>query len=265
MKRTGIITVFLALFLISGCTKAVKSISLDKVDLTVEHGNTFVLTAAIAPDDAGDKTVTWSVGTENVSAVTNENTLQKEFLASKVGRAGVKVVSANGLEAGCSVIVTENAEDKATRKAAEAEAKAAREQAAAEAKAAKEKADAEEKAAAEQKAAEAAEKERNKYNTGITYEQLSRTPDKYEGEYVKFRGKVIQVLEGDTEIQLRVAVNSNYDTILFVEYSPSIVSSRILEDDVVTLYGKSLGTITYKSTNGGPITIPAVLVDKFDQ
>ena len=44
------------------------------------------------------------------------------------------------------------------------------------------------------KAEEKAEKE--KYNTGITYNQLNRNPDDYVGEYVKFSGEVIQVSEG---------------------------------------------------------------------
>ena len=44
-----------------------------------------------------------------------------------------------------------------------------------------------------------------------------------------------------------------------------IVSSRVLEDDYITIYGTSVGTITYQSTMGGNITIPAAIVDKIDQ
>lgn len=127
-------------------------------------------------------------------------------------------------------------------------------------------AEAESKAAAEseaQAAAEAAAKAG--YETGITYDQLARTPDDYEGKLVKFNGKVVQVINGDDEIQIRLAVNSNYDTILYCGYDPDIVSSRILEDDIITIYGTSMGLISYQSTMGGTITIPAVYVDKIDQ
>lgn len=41
-----------------------------------------------------------------------------------------------------------------------------------------------------------------------------------------------------------------YDTVLLGEYPSSIVSSRVLEDDHITIYGTSVGTISYKSTMG---------------
>lgn len=156
-----------------------------------------------------------------------------------------------------------------------AEEKAAAEQAAAE-KAAAEKAAAEkvaaEKAAAEQAAAEKAaaekaakeEEERIGYETGITYDQLARTPDEFKGKKAKFTGKVLQVMEGQGETQLRVAVSGNYDKVLYVAYKSDIINSRVLENDKVTIKGKSAGIYTYKSTMGGEISIPAMLVEKID-
>ncbi len=136
---------------------------------------------------------------------------------------------------------------------------------AAQEKEAAEKKKAEEEAAkkAEEEAAKQAEEEElaRGYETGITYDQLARTPDDYVGEKVKFSGKVVQVMEGTDEIQLRLAVNDNYDQIIYLAYSPEIVEQRVLEDDYLTIYGHSFSTITYESTLGGNITIPAVLVD----
>jgi len=85
------------------------------------------------------------------------------------------------------------------------------------------------------------------------------------GKKVKFYGKVIQVIEGSSDIQIRLAVDDNYDTILFGQYSSDIVSSRVLEDDYITIYGTSVGTISYESTMGGTITIPGVYIEKIDQ
>lgn len=116
----------------------------------------------------------------------------------------------------------------------------------------------------EQKAAEEAEKAKG-YETGITYSQLARTPDDFKGKKVKFSGKVVQIIEGDSTIQMRLAVGGDYDTILFGKYSSSIVSSRVLEDDYITIYGTSVGTISYQSTMGGTITIPGVSIEKIDQ
>ena len=143
---------------------------------------------------------------------------------------------------------------------AEAEA---RKVAAEQEKAAAEQAEAQKKA--EEEAKKQAEKEKKGYDTGITYDNLARNPDDYKGEKVKFKGKVVQVIEGDSENQIRLAVNSDYDTILYCGYDPSIVSSRVLEDDIITVYGYSVGTISYQSTLGGNITIPGFYVEKIDQ
>ncbi len=151
------------------------------------------------------------------------------------------------------------------RLAKEAEAKAAEEKRIAEEKA-KAEAEAAAKAQAEAEAKAKAEAEAKiGYETGITYNQLARTPDDYIFEKVKFKGKVVQVMEGDGITQVRIAVNDNYDTILFGEYDSSVVSSRILEDDKITIYGISTGLITYQSTMGGNISIPGVSIEKIDQ
>lgn len=144
----------------------------------------------------------------------------------------------------------ENAKEEAERIAAE--------------KKAKEEAD--KKAAEEEEARKRAEAEEKKgYDTGITYDQIARNPDNYEGDKIKFRGKVLQVMEGDGETQIRIAVNNNYDTVLYGSFDASIVDSRILEDDVITVMGLSAGLLTYESTMGGQITIPSMLIFQIDQ
>lgn len=119
------------------------------------------------------------------------------------------------------------------------------------------------KKVAEEKAAKEAE-EAVAYDTGITYDQLARTPDNYNGKKAKFTGKVIQVMEQDGETDLRIAVDGNYDTILLVAYDPKIISSRILEKDSITVKGVSNGIYTYDSTIGGKISVPLLLVDKIE-
>lgn len=153
------------------------------------------------------------------------------------------------------------------RKEEEAKAKKAAEEAAAKAKAdaeAKAKADAEAEAAAKEQA-EAEEKERIGYDTGITYDQLARTPDDFIFEKVKFRGTVVQVMEGDGITQIRLAVNDDYDTILFGEFDSTVVDSRILEDDTITIRGLSSGLMTYESTMGGSISIPGISIEQIKQ
>lgn len=151
------------------------------------------------------------------------------------------------------------------RERKEAEEKEKQEAEAAVAKKKKKEEEKKELAAEEEKKRKAEEKEKKGYETGVTFEQLARTPGDYELEKVKFRGKVLQVMEADDSVQLRIAVDDDYDKVLFVEYDSDIIDSRVLEDDKITVMGISMGLLTYESTMGGNITIPALAVDKIEQ
>ena len=110
------------------------------------------------------------------------------------------------------------------------------------------------------------QKEKQGYNTGITYSQLARTPGEYEGEKVKFSGKVLQFSEGWLNDVVRLAVDGNYDNVLYLTVPKSITEDeRILEDDYITIYGVSEGIETYTTVMGASISIPSVSVDKVDR
>lgn len=100
------------------------------------------------------------------------------------------------------------------------------------------------------------------YNTGITYDQLARQPDKYEGEKATFSGEVLQVMEEDETTVIRLAVDKNYDTVMMLGIPKNLkLESRILEKDYITVRGTSKGIITYESSLSGNITVPALLVE----
>lgn len=101
------------------------------------------------------------------------------------------------------------------------------------------------------------------YNPQITYNNLARTPDKYEYERITFQGKVIQVIEDDTndQTQIRLATNDNSDKVMYVVIPREKLKERLLEDDHIRFYGVSAGLISYKSTMGGKITIPSALAE----
>ncbi|WP_144481813.1 hypothetical protein [Bacillus pumilus] len=110
----------------------------------------------------------------------------------------------------------------------------------------------------------AEEQEKKGYDTGITYDQLARTPEKYKGKKVKFKGEVVQVMEGDGTTEIRVAVDEYYNDIVYGAYQADLVKSRVLEGDVITFMGTSEGVITYESTTDGNITIPSVNIEKIE-
>ena len=100
------------------------------------------------------------------------------------------------------------------------------------------------------------------YDKNVTYDQLVRTPDDYIGKKIKVYGKVIQVVESKKEVNLRVAINNNPNTILLAVYNPSISKVRILENDLVNISGTSGGIYTYEAKLGGTISIPSMLLDR---
>ncbi|MEK4508240.1 zinc ribbon domain-containing protein [Paenibacillus sp. FSL K6-2524] len=93
------------------------------------------------------------------------------------------------------------------------------------------------------------------------YKELARNPKEYLDKKLVFVGQVVQVMESGNKAQYRINVTSNefgYEDTIYVFYKRDKDESRILEDDIVTIWGESKGLITYEATIGGNITIPQV-------
>lgn len=92
----------------------------------------------------------------------------------------------------------------------------------------------------------------------ISFDDLMRNSEQYKGTGVKLSGEVLQVLDGDGEYQLRVAVTPTdfgfYEDPVLVHYT----GPRVLEDDVVTVRGTFIGLMTYEAIFGNPITLPEI-------
>lgn len=99
----------------------------------------------------------------------------------------------------------------------------------------------------------------------IGYDDLARTPGEYEGEYVKFRGKVVQVCyEAESLLYYstyRVATSGSYDDVIYIKVDNYGSGTRILEDDWITIYGKFDGLYTYETVMGASRTIPCIIVE----
>ena len=101
----------------------------------------------------------------------------------------------------------------------------------------------------------------------IAFEDLARNPDNYENELFVFTGEVIQVLEEDGEVNLRVNVTPVYfmdeisfyqDTVFFFIHTEE-GADRILEGDIVTIWGQCKGLYTYESIFGSEISLPLIM------
>ena len=92
----------------------------------------------------------------------------------------------------------------------------------------------------------------------ITYDEIARDPKALENEYVAFTGEVIQN-SGNTDYRINITKNSySYSNTVYVYYELPEDAPRFLEDDIITVYGKSLGFYTYTSILNQEITLPLV-------
>ena len=102
----------------------------------------------------------------------------------------------------------------------------------------------------------------------ISYKDLARNPGNYEGEYVKFSGKIVQVCYEAESIfyysSYRLATYGGYDNVVYIKVDNYGSGSRILEDDWITIYGKFDGLYTYETVMGSSVTIPCVVVEYFE-
>ena len=102
-----------------------------------------------------------------------------------------------------------------------------------------------------------------------TYKEIARNPDKVKNERAKLKGKVVQVLESGNTVELRVNITPKgygyYDDTVYVYYyRMDETEDRILEDDIVTVYGRLNGLKTYTSVLKSEITLPEIVAEYID-
>lgn len=113
-----------------------------------------------------------------------------------------------------------------------------------------------------------AEQEEKNYKDSckkITFEELARNPEKVKGTKVRLTGEVVQVSENNISIGMRVNITENeygwYEDTVYIIYYPEDGEDKILEDDIITIYGTAEGEYSYTSVMGAYITIPKILAE----
>lgn len=94
----------------------------------------------------------------------------------------------------------------------------------------------------------------------LTYEQLFRYNEKYIGEYVVLKGKVVQLIDDGKAFRLA----TRYDSVLQTYWEDDVYVSgysgeRLMEDDIVRVYGQVKGLFSYITVLGAKRTIPWVV------
>ena len=95
----------------------------------------------------------------------------------------------------------------------------------------------------------------------IPYKDIERNPNNYVGQYAVFEGRVVQVAEEGSDVTLRVDTKKGkyglWDDTIYVDYKRHDANeSRILEGDMVKMYGIVQGLKTYIAIFGNSVSIP---------
>ena len=105
---------------------------------------------------------------------------------------------------------------------------------------------------------------KQKCNT-YTYKEIFRNSDKYKGKFAKFTGEVIQVQVSGDYYSIRLNVTKDqygyYDDTMMVYIPTRYFDGRILEDDIIEVYGELTGLETYTAVLGQEVTIPQMLAE----
>lgn len=120
-----------------------------------------------------------------------------------------------------------------------------------------------------------AEAEFKKECNTYTYKEIARNPKNYEGKKAQFEGQVIQVIENNDDVIMRVDITKEknefaengylYSDTVYVEYTrKSSDESRILEDDIIMMYGTLNGLKSYDTIFGSNETIPYLKAEYVD-
>ncbi len=95
--------------------------------------------------------------------------------------------------------------------------------------------------------------------TKANYMELNRNPERYIRDCFSFDGKVQQVTEKENgAVGYRIAAGEAEHDVIYVNYARGEGEGRILENDMVTVYGMSEGLFTYDGTSGETITVPSM-------
>ncbi|MFC7678367.1 hypothetical protein [Paenibacillus sp. GCM10028914] len=92
----------------------------------------------------------------------------------------------------------------------------------------------------------------------IRFAELDKNPDKYYGEFVKYQGEILQIIEDETSTVIRLAVTKDsygydFNDVVYITYKGT---TPFVKEDIVTVYGTIQGSYTYESQAGHQITLP---------
>lgn len=106
--------------------------------------------------------------------------------------------------------------------------------------------------------------DKEKYNTGITYNDLESDPTGNKGKYVKFSGKVLQVVGSSGIINYRMAIDGNKDQVVLVRMQRSkLTNGTVFEGDTIEIEGVFTKKTEYTTQGGSQKPILEIIIDNY--
>lgn len=101
--------------------------------------------------------------------------------------------------------------------------------------------------------------------SAIDFETLARNPNAHKGKFYVVTGQVIQVqnISGGVLVRMNITKNENE---YYTFWEDTIIATipigknddRILEDDIITIWGKCAGEYTYIAVLGNEVSLPKI-------
>ncbi|MBU2009037.1 MAG: hypothetical protein KJ624_04245 [Chloroflexi bacterium] len=92
----------------------------------------------------------------------------------------------------------------------------------------------------------------------LAFNELDKSPDKYKGIKVAYKGEIVQIMERGQSTTIRMNITKatyGWDDTIYVTYDGITLA---VEDDIVQIWGEVQGAYTYESIAGWKVTLPWV-------
>lgn len=97
----------------------------------------------------------------------------------------------------------------------------------------------------------------------MDYKTIARQPELYEGMNIKVTGEVWQVVEEGDDALYQINIDKteygyDYNSSVQIIYKDAKNNFRVLEDDIITVYGEYKGIVSYTTVLGAKQSIPQI-------
>lgn len=101
-----------------------------------------------------------------------------------------------------------------------------------------------------------------KYHNGVTYGNLTLTPEQYMDGPISFNGEVLEVYEGGSLNEGRLAIDGDPTKELYFTYEPNLIEGSLHEGDMIRLYGMFKGLLSDETNTNSIFSSPTMSVDE---